>query len=422
MKVIVTSQKDIAGVNVYTDLVGNFDFKEEAFFEGKPTYKRKNVLLISTGKGQVFANHLDNYFDADYYVFASRHKSASGEKTLTVHVPGNLTNEAKVGGRPKDLAYCNADAMKVALMELKKERDELGLDYKVSLEVTHHGPSELKKPVIFVEVGGSQVEWNDENAVRAVARASLKAAENVEVFKKGIGIGGGHYAPRHTMLVLESQVAIGHIIPSYAIDSIDKIIFAEAVRKTDAAFGFLDWKGMKKEQREKVLSLSKMCNLEVKRGRDFKVRSKIIGFKEFTIDEVLFKEAVKLESNKIRDFVVKEGGMPIQDEHGRLENRFRARKDIRTQLVEKCAEIISKNLDLRIEDKGIFVLEKRFDPKTAQALGIKPGPLFKKLSDGIEVKIDDRVIKPEDVIRQEKRSLDIKDEATVKMLEEKIFK
>ncbi|MFQ5887779.1 MAG: D-tyrosyl-tRNA(Tyr) deacylase, partial [Candidatus Hydrothermarchaeales archaeon] len=86
MRVIVTSQKDIAGANIYSELSRNFGFEEEAFFEGKPTYRKGSILLISTEKGQVFVDHLDKHFDVEYYVFASRHKSTSGEKTLTVHV------------------------------------------------------------------------------------------------------------------------------------------------------------------------------------------------------------------------------------------------------------------------------------------------------------------------------------------------
>ena len=422
MRVIVTSQQDLAGVNVYNDLSKNFGFKEESFFEGKPTHKKGNILLISTEKGQVLADHLDKHFDAEYYVFASRHKSVSKEKTLTVHVPGNLTEEASVGGRPRELALCNADAMKIALIELKKARDKIGLDYKVSLEVTHHGPSELKRPVTFVEVGGSQAEWCDEKAVRVVSRASLKAAENVEVFEKGIGIGGGHYAPRHTMIVLDSDIAIGHIIPSYAIDSIDDIIFKEAIKKTGASFGFLDWKGMKREQREKVLKLSKNSNLEVKRGRDFRAPEKTSGFKEYTIDEALFKEAMRLENRGIREFIIREKARPIQDAHGRLKNRFKAKEDIRIPIIEKCIEIISNNLELKMENDDIFVIEKRFDPDAAKALGVNPGPLFKKLREGFKVNVNGKIIHPEDVLRQEIRIINIRDETAIKIVKEKLFK
>ena len=77
MRLIVTSQKDIAGTNVYKMLAQNHGFVEVGEFEGQPVYERGGVRLIATGKGQVEAEHLDLHFSPDYYVFASRHRSVS---------------------------------------------------------------------------------------------------------------------------------------------------------------------------------------------------------------------------------------------------------------------------------------------------------------------------------------------------------
>jgi len=180
-----------------------------------------------------------------HYVFATRHRSESGIKTLTVHAPGNLTSEARIGGKPEELAIAHPCAMKVALLELRRQRDMLGLDYKVSLEATHHGPTSLKKPVLFVEVGSTEKEWNHTEAVEAVATAAVKAAENREDFPACLGAGGNHYAPRHTELVFNTSYAMGHIIPGYAIDALKFEVFRQAVKKSRAEFVYLDWKGMK---------------------------------------------------------------------------------------------------------------------------------------------------------------------------------
>lgn len=268
MRVIVTSQADIAGRNIYEKLARSFGFAASGEFEGKAAYKRENVLLIATRAQLVEAEHLDDFFDAEYYVFASRHRSESNERTLTVHVTGNLADRAELGGRPKQLAHCDASAMKAALLELQSAKEELQLDYKVSFEATHHGPTSLKKPVLFVEVGSTEKEWCDAAAVKAVARAALAAAKNVRKFPCSLGIGGGHYAPLHTRAALESEVAIGHIIPTYAIDALQKEVLEQAVQKTQAEFGFLDWKGMRGEQRSKIIAMAKEINLELKRGRD----------------------------------------------------------------------------------------------------------------------------------------------------------
>lgn len=268
MRLIVTSQKDIAGTNIYNCLANDFDFKNVGEFEGRPIFKKGNVMLILTRKRQTHAGHLDEFFDPEYYIFASRHKSESGVKTLTVHTPGNLLDEALLGGRARELAWANAHAMKVAMIELKENSEERGIDYRISLEATHHGPSGLKKPVTFVEVGSSEKEWRDKRAVKAVAAAALKGAESKEKFEVAIGIGGPHYAPRHTNIVLKTNIAIGHIIPSYAIDTISEEVFRQAIGRTGASFGILDWKGMKKGQRERILKLADRVDIELKRSKD----------------------------------------------------------------------------------------------------------------------------------------------------------
>lgn len=268
MRLIVTSQKDIAGCNIYEHLATKQGFHEDGEFEGRPVYKRSGIWLIATKKSQVSAGHLDAYFDPEYYVFASRHRSASGIRTLTVHTPGNFTAKAELGGRIKELAFSEAGAVKTALLELQGAKEELNLEYAVSLEATHHGPTELRKPVLFVEVGSTEEAWRDEKAVAAAGRAALVAAGNTKTWETGVGIGGNHYSPVHTLAVLKSGIALGHIIASYSIEALDAEMLNQALAKSKASFGFLDWKGMKKAQREKIKDLASTIKLPLKRGRD----------------------------------------------------------------------------------------------------------------------------------------------------------
>jgi D-aminoacyl-tRNA deacylase len=391
MRLIVTSRQDIAGTNIYNELAGNAGFEKDGEFEGKAIYKKGGIWLIATKKNQTLANHLDAFFDPEYYVFASRHRSESGEKTLTVHTPGNLTDKAMIGGRPKELAFCNANAMKVALIELRKARDEMKLDYKVSLEATHHGPSELKKPVLFVEVGSSEEEWNDANAVKAVARAALKAAENDKIFEKAVGVGGNHYAPIHTKAMLDSKIAIGHIIPSYAINELEREVFIQAIEKTYASFGFLDWKGMRKGQRDKMLKFSSELNLELKRGRDLG-RGVKYTYKE---DSEIVAEAEKIARKRIEEVILKHEKLP--------------KKDIREKVIEACVKIISEKYKIKLEEGRLIIIETKFDPEKAKKLGVVPGPLFGVLAKGKEIKWGNKIIKPEMVMKTEERVLYIKD-------------
>jgi D-aminoacyl-tRNA deacylase len=412
MRLIVTSQTDIAGSNIYKRLAEDFGFKKDGEFEGKPIYKKGEVWLIATEKRQTEAEHLDEFFDPEYYVFASRHRSESGERTLTVHVTGNLTEKAEVGGRPKELAYSNPSAMKVALIELEKGRKKHNLDYKVSMEATHHGPTELKKPVLFVEVGSTEVEWQDGDAVEVVARAALKAAENKTVFTCAIGIGGNHYAPVHTKAVLATDTAIGHIIPTYAISAVEMDVFSMAIERTGPEFGFLDWKGMRKEHKDRVRAFASKCGLELKRGKDIR---KSPRRPEFEIEQEFFFEAVKANRKIIADAITKHGGIPVTDEDGRLSNKISAKQDIRKAVIEACIKALQKKYQLQF-DENLILKEEKLDMKKAEKIGIKPGPEIGRIARGQPVEIKGKTVTKDMIVKEETKVVKIKENLTKEVI------
>ncbi len=412
MRLIVTSQTDIAGSNIYKRLAEGFGFEEGGEFEGKPVYKKGDVWLISTEKRQTLANHLDEFFDPEYYVFASRHKSESGEKTLTVHVTGNLTGSADVGGRPEELAHSNPGAMKVALMELEKGREQRNLDYKVSMEATHHGPTELKRPVLFVEVGSTEVEWRDEDAVDIVAAAAIKAAENRQDFPCAIGIGGTHYAPIHTRAVLNTDMSIGHIIPTYAIPALKKEVFLQAIERTGAEFGFLDWKGMRKEHRDKIKQFASECGLELKRGKDIE---RVPEYPEFEIESEFFREAEKANRKIIADAMTKHGALPKTDKNGRLSHRISGKLDIQRDIIRACIEALAQKYEVQFDGK-LILKEKKLDMKKAEKLGIKPGAILGKIASGQPVEINGETVTKDMLVKEETKIIEIKEDATVKVI------
>lgn len=414
MRLIVTSQKDIAGTNVYKTLAQNHGFIEVGEFEGKPVYKRGDVQLIATEKGQVEAEHLDLHFSPEYYVFASRHRSLSEQRTLTVHSPGNLTDEAKVGGRSRELAFSAPDAVKAALQELLSQASEKNLDYQVSMEVTHHGPTGLKRPVLFVEVGSTEREWNDTLAVSTVTQAALAAAENDKTYQSGIGVGGNHYAPRHTKFILNSEDALGHLIPSYALHAFDDSMFQQAVEKSHASFCFLDWKGMKKDQREKVLGLASEVGLEVRRNISKHGPNTTSGSMLFSVNKELFSIAEKIDPERLREAILKKGGVPAE-RNGHLAAEFNSQSDIREAVYVACLEIL-KEKNPTLSGRFLVLEETKFDPIRAEALGLKPGPEFATLKKGGDVKIGAHTIKHKDVVVTKKTMLKLDDE-TLKIIE-----
>ncbi|HDL15327.1 MAG TPA: hypothetical protein ENH28_04135 [Euryarchaeota archaeon] len=387
LRLIVTSRKDMAGRNIFTAL-SKLGFKEEGSFEGMPVLRKGDITAISTERGQVEAEHLDEYFSPEYYVFATRHRSESGIKTLTVHAPGNLTSEARIGGKPEELAITHPCAMKVALLELRRQRDLLGLDYRVSLEATHHGPTSLKKPVLFVEVGSTEKEWNHTEAVEAVATAAVRAAENREDFPACLGAGGNHYAPRHTELVFNTSYAMGHIIPGYAIDALKFEVFRQAVKKSRAEFVYLDWKGMKKEERKKILDYCSRLSLPVKKGR---LMSGGDG-RELDIDLKLFSEAEKVGGRLIKKLKKK---LDVErDETGDAKKVFSGEISEK-ELMQAALEDLKRRYVVEVEGEELLLGSSVLSPEKAKVLGVKPGPDFSILAGGKSIDVYGKTITPE---------------------------
>jgi D-aminoacyl-tRNA deacylase len=140
---------------------------------------------------------------------------------------------------------------------IKKHATQQKLYHKVCYEVTHHGPY-LSIPALFVEVGSTEQEWDKKLPANVVAKSILELLEQYqyeEQFSKDIpviiGIGGGHYAPRFTDIILEKKVAFGHMIPSYHIEAgnIDGEMFKQALEQTPNVEGvYIHKKSLKKSQ------------------------------------------------------------------------------------------------------------------------------------------------------------------------------
>jgi len=182
-------------------------------------------------------------------------------------VSGNLTSEAIYGGKPKELAFADPKRMKAALMELARKKEELKLEsFEVTLEATHHGPTGMKVPLLFVEIGSSLKEWRNAKAGRAVASAVMAACNTRANWKSSVGFGGGHYAKKHTKAVLTSELAIGHILPKYFFaKEFDLNVVAEAFKKTlnSCNTAVIDWKGMKGRDRSELINFLEEKGIEI---------------------------------------------------------------------------------------------------------------------------------------------------------------
>jgi len=252
MILIVASTKDGASINIRQQLLTCYEFEEaaEKFHNNTVYHKTINgveVKLVTINEEEIHYQAITNYFKPKLIIYISRHSSKSGTPTLSVHTPGNLTTQAQKGGIPKKISIAPAKAMKEALLEMMQQKNTLDLNYKVSYECTHHGPS-LDVATMFVELGSSPAQWKDVKAAEAVAHAAM-----APIFKSpkpstiAVGIGGPHYSEKFTRMALDDVFAFGHIIPKYAISQVDARIIKQCVERTveKVETVVLDWKGIK---------------------------------------------------------------------------------------------------------------------------------------------------------------------------------
>jgi len=268
MKVIMTTSVDLASMNIKHKLVEHFGFKEtEQEFDKSPVYRWKDVLLLTTDREMIYYDNLDREIakqlniTPEIIIFASRHSSQQKLPALTTHVTGNW-GKAMYGGKDESLAIAEPKAMKLALLKLH-ELNTLG--WTVCYEATHHGPSELEVPSLFIEIGSSEEEWKNEEAGEIVAETILYVLENYQKskFKTAIGIGGGHYAPKQTKKALTSDIAFSHIAAKYA-HPLSKEMLVRAIERTSGNVDaiYVDWKGSKGETRQIARNLAEELGLE----------------------------------------------------------------------------------------------------------------------------------------------------------------
>jgi len=265
--VIIASKLDKAGMNILDKLVNCYGFrKTNEVFENNPVYELDDVKIVVINSETIYSDYLENHIKAEAVIFASRHKSEKAIPSLLAHVPGNWTKEALYGGKPKAVCIAPASLLREALLGLIEAQKEKNLDdWYVGLEVTHHGPYFEKLPVIFVELGSSEKEWGIDVAGEAVAHAIYRAAFSKKKYQKiAAGYGGPHYT-HFAKDILETDIAIGHIIPKYVFDQITEREISMAIDRTLEKVNtvLIDWKGLKSAHRKLVLKVAQERDLEV---------------------------------------------------------------------------------------------------------------------------------------------------------------
>jgi D-aminoacyl-tRNA deacylase len=281
MHLIVTSAEDIASMNIRDKLLSMASWKESGTFEGAPLLRHANLDMILIKDIHLHREYLDRDVETatgnryDTFIFASRHRSESGLRTLTVHALGNYGN-ADFGGQPGKLVPTNPRLMTQALLLLKKYGANLG--FGISFETTHHGPY-LETPTFFIEIGSGPDAWPEPEPAKAIARVLLDIDKEDITGNDaiGIGFGGGHYAPRHTDVVERMKISMGHMVPDYALEHLDEGMIDQAIERTPgASVAYFHKKAVKSVRKKELEALLSDRGIKIVKSADLLPRQIVL--------------------------------------------------------------------------------------------------------------------------------------------------
>lgn len=269
MILIVSSSQDPASLNIHHHLLAGYNFEvTREKFHSHPVYSHwisdNLIKLVTIDHEAISYQAITAHFEPQLIIYISRHSSQSGTPTLSVHTPGNL-GDAQKGGLADKVSIAPANGMKAALLELARQRDALEVEYQVSYECTHHGPS-LDVPAMFVELGSSPKQWGDRRAAEAVAHAAMAATSTqLENSIVALGIGGPHYNAKFTSMALDGDSSFGHMIPKYAISHVNSAMIGRCIERTveKVEIIFLDWKGIRGADRSGLMKALDTVETEV---------------------------------------------------------------------------------------------------------------------------------------------------------------
>ena len=254
--------RDMASINMAQYIINNYKFKKtHDIFDDNPIYVKNNVSLLQTSQELLYLN--EPRFNPDAYIFLSCHKSKSGTPSLTAHFPGNFSKINSFGGAPSDLAHTYPSLHKQYFNQLNQLKNKV-IGYSIVTEPMHHGPTSFSKPVLFIEIGSSETQWKDNIAIETVCDAIMKTIENIYLEAKiSIGFGGPHYSEKFTKFIINSDYALGAIMPKHALSNINQSILNQMINRSieKVSYALLDWKGI--NNKEEVVSLIDSAGLKI---------------------------------------------------------------------------------------------------------------------------------------------------------------
>ncbi len=373
--------------------------------------------------------------DIAFLVFVSRHAGNTGA-LLTAHFTGNF-GAADYGGDPRSVARAAPGAQKAVVDALAEHAPD---DYTVGIECTHHGPTGLSVPSLFVELGSDEPQWDDPDGARAVAQSVLSlrgVTADHRVRPDGsprhvAGFGGGHYTPRCTRLVRDSAWAVGHIGSDWQLDAmgdppanrdlIDRVFDASnaelavidgdrpALARVIDDLGYRvvseTWLRTVGTRPRSVVDAAERLLSPVETGLRFgdvsvwdDVDAESLAARWLVVDlpDDLLASAAGVDADAVWN-AVESRTVAFETVEGATVPAGRALVADATafdDLIDRLAELLEASYETveRNADE-VVCRDTRFDPQKAATLGVPEGPKFGTLASGTAVSVNGRRIEP----------------------------
>ena len=255
MQLLVAYRDDPAGSNMAKFISRDMNEKD-----GISRGKNFDLLIIPTPV--ISADWLEEKYNYDGYVFLSKHAAESGVLALTCHSTGNFS-EANFGGNKRQVAIPHPYIQKAYIQKLWENRKKFS-EFQITIEATHHGPTALNKPALFIEIGTTEEQWNDVDLCNSVSQLVIEVMnEKQKTCPVAICFGRTHYPDKFTQELIEGSYALGTVVPRHALDFLDEELFSHILNRNKMANAILlDWAGLG-TNKQKIIDMVNNSGLEV---------------------------------------------------------------------------------------------------------------------------------------------------------------
>ncbi len=302
---VLASKSDNASMTLYDAMKGLDGWRESKSSPLGDYYIHEcgSVYLLLIDRLHIKADNIDLIFsedtnlDVDDVLILSKHVSGSNTPAMTLHaigIPGALPYGIKgTSGGINGIIVPPSKYFASLFRRMDKLARDRKLDdyFDITLETTHHGPI-LETPTLYIEIGSTDKEWSRVDVAECWAEVisdvlGMKGQKYRYFNPKSdvmIGFGGGHYAPRHKAIIVNSDFNLGHVIANYSLvfDQISECetplgpwseCIENAVKSTrksfpnNKIFAHLDRKSFRGWERSAIIQKLNELGVEVRRGK-----------------------------------------------------------------------------------------------------------------------------------------------------------